>query len=100
MEPSSDGGSQGSSHTWDIRDPKSQDPALRISRDLLTQHLTTGLAREERLVLVLYYFEEMTMADIGSVLNLSESRVSQIHKEILQRVRQRFGGTLAEELVA
>jgi RNA polymerase sigma factor for flagellar operon FliA len=49
---------------------------------------------------VLYYFEEMTMADIGSVLNLSESRVSQIHKEILQRVRQRFGGTLAEELVA
>lgn len=100
MEPSSEGGSQGSSHTWDIKDPKGQDPALKISRELLTKHLSTGLAREERLVLVLYYFEEMTMAEIGSVLDLSESRVSQIHKEILQRVRQRFGSTLAEELVA
>jgi RNA polymerase sigma factor for flagellar operon FliA len=37
--------------------------------------------------LVLYYFEEMTSAEIGSVLDLSESRVSQIHKEILQRLR-------------
>jgi len=42
----------------------------------------------------------MTMAEIGSVLNLSESRVSQIHKEILMRLRQRFAGTLSEELVA
>ena len=49
---------------------------------------------------MLYYFEEMTMAEIGSVLNLSESRVSQIHKEILQRLRHRFGNILCEELVA
>lgn len=100
MEPSSDRNTQGSSHTWDVRDPSSEDPAVKVSRELLTDHLSKGLAREERLVLVLYYFEQMTMAEIGSVLNLSESRVSQIHKEILQRVRQRFSGTLAEELVA
>lgn len=100
MEPSGDRRSQGSSHTWDIRDPHSEDPAGHISRELLTEYLAKGLAREERLVLVLYYFEEMTMAEIGSVLNLSESRVSQIHKEILQRLRQRFAGTLSEELVA
>ena len=54
----------------------------------------------ERLVLVLYYYEDLTMAEIGLVLNLSESRVSQIHKEILARLRQRFGSTLCEELVA
>lgn len=100
MEPSQDGNSQGSSHTWDVRDPNSEDPAVKISRELLTEHLSKGLAREERLVLVLYYFEGMTMAEIGSVLSLSESRVSQIHKEILQRVRLRFADTLAEELVA
>ena len=66
----------------------------------MAEHITAGLAREERLVLILYYFEGMTMAEIGAVLDLSESRVSQIHKEILLRLRQRFGSTLSEELVA
>ncbi len=100
MEPSGERRQNGASHTWDIHDKGGQDPAVKVSREMLTDHLTRGLAREERLVLVLYYFEEMTMAEIGSVLNLSESRVSQIHKEILQRLRQRFHGTLCEELVA
>ena len=100
MEPSGNRQSDGSSHSWDIRDPRSIDPAVSVSRSLLADFLARGLAREERLVLILYYFEEMTMADIGSVLSLSESRVSQIHKEILQRLRQRFAGTLCEELVA
>lgn len=100
MEPSGDHRSQGTSHTWDVRDTKSDDPGIKISREMLTAHLTRDLAREERLVLVLYYFEEMTMAEIGAVLDLSESRVSQIHKEILTRLRQRFGATLCEELVA
>ena len=100
MEPPSDRSSQSSGYVWDIRDHKADDPAVKISRELFTEHITQGLAREERLVLVLYYFEQMTMAEIGSVLNLSESRVSQIHKEILQRLRQRFGEKLCEELVA
>lgn len=100
MEPSSEGRQQGSSHPWDIRDNQTEDPGVKVSRELLTKHLTDSLEREERLVLMLYYFEEMTMAEIGSVLNLSESRVSQIHKEILQRLRHRFGNILCEELVA
>jgi len=100
MEPSGDRGGQGTSHTWDVRDPKSEDPAIKVSRGLLADYLIKGLSREERLVLLLYYFEEMTMAEIGSVLNLSESRVSQIHKEILTRLRQRFNSVVAEELVA
>ncbi len=100
MEPAGNRRSDGASHTWDIRDVKTEDPAIKVSRELLAEHLTKGLAREERLVLQLYYFEDMTMAEIGSVLNLSESRVSQIHKEILLRLRHRFGGTLCEELVA
>jgi len=100
MEPSANRQTEGSSHSWDIRDPRSVDPAVTVSRKLLADYLAKGLAREERLVLLLYYFEQMTMADIGSVLNLSESRVSQIHKEILQRLRQRFAESLCEELVA
>ncbi len=100
MEPSGERRSQGATHSWDIRDTRSEDPAVQVSRELLTRFLTKGLAREERLVLLLYYFEEMTMAEIGAVLDLSESRVSQIHKEILTRLRQRFGGALCEELAA
>jgi len=100
MEPPDDHRHTGATHTWDTRDTRGNDPAVKVTRELLTEHLTKGLAREERLVLLLYYFEEMTMAEIGSVLSLSESRVSQIHKEILQRLRHRFGGILYEELVA
>ena len=100
MEPSDDHRHQGATHTWDVRDIRCEDPAVKVSREVLAEHLTRGLAREERLVLVLYYYEGMTMAEIGSVLDLSESRVSQIHKEILQRLRHRFSGVLDEELVA
>ena len=100
LEPPDDHRHQGSSHGWDVRDTRCEDPAVTVSRELLTDHLTKGLPREERLVVTLYYFEGMTMAEIGSVLSLSESRVSQIHKDILQRLRNRFAGTTSEELVA
>jgi RNA polymerase sigma factor for flagellar operon FliA len=100
MEPSREDGARGPARVWDLGDDGQSDPSRRISRELLTDHVTEGLTREERLVIILYYFEGLTMAEIGTVLNLSESRVSQIHKEILQRLRQRFGNTLTEELVA
>lgn len=100
MEPTGEHRSQGASHGWDVCDRHAEDPAKRVTRQLLTQFITKGLTREERLVIILYYFEQMTMAEIGAVLDLSESRVSQIHKEILQRLRQRFSQTIYEELVA
>jgi RNA polymerase sigma factor for flagellar operon FliA len=53
----------------------------------------------ERLVLVLYYFEDLTMAEIGVVLSLSESRVSQIHKDVISRRRTRFKDKHVEELL-
>ena len=100
MEPEDGGQHGGPSRGWDVRDLHAEDPSTELSRTLLTEHIGKGLAREERLILVLYYHEGLTMAEIGSVLNLSESRVSQIHKDILIRLRQRFGSSLAEELAA
>lgn len=100
MEPPSERRTDSSTYVWDIRDGRSEDPAIKVTRELLSEYITKGLEREERLVLMLYYFEEMTMAEIGSVLSLSESRVSQIHKEILQRLRAKFGKELCEELAA
>jgi len=81
---------RGTGGGWDFRDAKCADPANRVSRKLLTEYITRGLNREERLVLVLYYYEGLTMAEIGLVLNLSESRVSQIHKDVIERLRRRF----------
>ncbi len=46
------------------------------------------LPEKEKLVLSLYYYEELTMKEIGSVLDLSESRVSQIHSRAIMRLRK------------
>ncbi len=85
-----DDDNQRGSGGWDIHDYRAIDPERRISNEILTDYLTRGLNREERLVLVLYYTEGLTMAEIGLVLDLSESRVSQIHKDVIERLRRRF----------
>lgn len=89
-----------SERAWDVGDPDQTEPAARMTRTMLTEFITRGLSREERLVLILYYYEDLTMAEIGAVLDLSESRVSQIHKDVVTRLRNRFKGKLEEELVA
>ena len=89
-----------SERAWDVGDPDQSDPSAHLARTMLTEFVTRGLSREERLVLILYYYEDLTMAEIGLVLDLSESRVSQIHKDVISRLRHRFKGKLEEELVA
>ena len=49
-----------------------------------------GLPPQERTVITLYYFEGLTLKDIKSVLNVSESRVSQIHAQAVIRLRSRL----------
>ncbi len=48
------------------------------------------LPERERLVLILYYYEEMTLKEIGSILGVSESRVSQIHTKAISRLRAKL----------
>ncbi|MDD4890321.1 MAG: FliA/WhiG family RNA polymerase sigma factor [Phycisphaerae bacterium] len=70
-----------------LRDPAGRDPVNEAQRADLKDLLTRGLTRAERLILILYYYEEMTMKEIGSTLDLSESRVSQMHSAILDRLK-------------
>ena len=70
-----------------IRDRKSEDPPIEAQKRDLKELLTKGLTRAERLIVVLYYYEEMTMKEIGATLDLSESRVSQMHSAILDRLK-------------
>jgi RNA polymerase sigma factor for flagellar operon FliA len=49
------------------------------------------LSEKERKVVTLYYFEEMTLKEISSIMEVSESRVSQIHSKAISRMQNRLG---------
>jgi len=70
-----------------IKDRKSLDPLTEAQKRDLKNLLIKGLTRAERLIIVLYYYEEMTMKEIGVTLDLSESRVSQMHSSIIARLK-------------
>lgn len=70
-----------------LEDKRGADPVREIQRKDLKELMTRGLSRAERLIIILYYFEEMTMKEIGATLDLSESRVSQMHSSILARLK-------------
>lgn len=70
-----------------VKDKRQENPVLELQRQDLQFLLTKGLTRAERLIVVLYYYEEMTMKEIGLTLDLSESRVSQMHSSILARLK-------------
>lgn len=50
----------------------------------------TGLPEKERLVVAMYYYEELTMREIGEVLGYTESRISQLHTKALLRLKARL----------
>jgi len=54
-------------------------------------HAISGLPERERLVMAMYYDEELNLREIGEVLGVSESRVCQIHGQALIRLRARMG---------
>src|SRR5688572_9179211 len=70
-----------------LEDKRGADPVREIQRKDLKELITKGLSPDERLIIILYYFEEMTMKEIGATLDLSESRVSQMHSSILARLK-------------
>ncbi|MBO6108821.1 MAG: FliA/WhiG family RNA polymerase sigma factor [Eubacterium sp.] len=57
---------------------------------LLTEALT-GLTEKEQQVITLYYYEELTLKEISQVLDVSESRVSQLHTKALRKIKERLG---------
>ncbi|MEA2062825.1 MAG: FliA/WhiG family RNA polymerase sigma factor [Gemmatimonadota bacterium] len=73
-----------------IEDTDSYGPYSSLERKEIKQILVNGingLPEREKLVLALYYYEELTLKEIGEVMQISESRVCQIHTESMLRLR-------------
>ena len=69
-------------------------PSERVHKEALLQALTQAvqhLPEREKLVLSLYYEQEMNLKEIGQILGVSESRVSQIHSQAALRLKARLG---------
>ena len=70
-----------------IEDKKTPDPLHLLHQKDVLELITRHLIRKERLILVMYYYEGLTMREIGDILELTESRVCQIHSNIMQRLK-------------
>jgi RNA polymerase sigma factor for flagellar operon FliA len=68
---------------------------LEEARDLLLDGINR-LSDQEKLVIALYYYEEMTLKEIGEALQISESRVSQIHTKAIGRLTTKMRKALIE----
>ena len=72
---------------------KAADPSGNYEKEETRYLLADSINRlpdRERLVLTLYYYEGLTLAEIGGVLNVTESRICQIHRRILEQLKSKF----------
>lgn len=69
-------------------DPRLPERRLEITeiRDILTESIDK-LPEKERMVVTLYYFEELTLKEISAIMKVSESRISQLHTKAILRMR-------------
>lgn len=74
-----------------MADERSSDPLKLLHKSELKEIITRDLSKRERLVIMLYYFDGLTLKEIGKVLDLSESRVCQIHSRVLLRLKGILG---------
>jgi len=96
MERSEDSGDEELAY---IPGSPEEDPLFRCLKGEMKQRLADaidGLPEKERMVLTLYYYEELTMKEIGLTLGVVESRISQIHSSAVLRLRSGLRGLRPE----
>ncbi|MGD0713117.1 MAG: RNA polymerase sigma factor WhiG [Gaiellaceae bacterium] len=81
-----------------IEDTDAPDPQSTLSQTEMREAIADAIARlpeREKLVVTLYYYEELTLREIGEVLGVTESRVSQLHTKAILRLKARLAGSTA-----
>ncbi len=81
-----------------IEDTHGPEPQSALAQTELREAIGEAIARlpeREKLVVTLYYYEELTLREIGEVLGVTESRVSQLHTKAVLRLKARLAGTPA-----
>ncbi len=76
-----------------LQDPGAPDPATIMDATELKDRVADAIARlpeREKLVVALYYYENLTLREIGEVLGVTESRISQLHTKAVLRLRSRL----------
>jgi RNA polymerase sigma factor for flagellar operon FliA len=77
-----------------IHDPDAPDPERIVDATELKDRVADAIARlpeREKLVIALYYYENLTLREIGEVLGVTESRISQLHTKAVLRLRGHLG---------
>jgi RNA polymerase sigma factor for flagellar operon FliA len=90
-DPNSEGGGQNRLNFFeDVNTPTPEQKTTTQEVKKMLAEAINKLSDRERLVVTLYYFEELTSKEIGSILGVSDSRVSQLHTKAILRLRGRL----------
>ncbi len=89
LEQGSENGIVGTVESEDFAQPEKQ-MEQKTMKEVLVQSLES-LTEKEKKVILLYYYEELTLKEISEVLEVSESRISQLHTKAIQKLRLKLG---------
>ncbi len=84
-----------------IEDPKGADPMAFARFSELQNTLASlidGLPEKEKLIVSLYYFNELTLKEIGRVMGITESRVCQLHSQAMHRLKSRMVRSVHDDI--
>lgn len=70
-----------------LADKKCADPVQAIQQKDVLELITCNLTKKERLIIIMYYYEGLTMREIGDILGLTESRVCQIRSNVMSKLK-------------
>jgi RNA polymerase sigma factor for flagellar operon FliA len=79
----------------DTQGPEPQSAFAQTELREMVADAITSLPEREKLVITLYYYEDLTLREIGEVLGVTESRVSQLHTKAVLRLKARLSGSTA-----
>lgn len=79
-----------------IEDKKGLDPVQALQQQDVLEVITSNLTKKERLIIIMYYYEGLTMREIGDIMSLTESRVCQIHSNVMGRLKTQLKSLATE----